>query len=317
MSEETPALAAQRIAEAEKLRHETEKLRHEAERERSIAAASHIALEREQLAHSYEKATDYACRVYRLSGAISPNSTQSCISIMTAWSRMYPGEPMELVINSPGGSVTDGLALYDELQRLLSPVPGWDHAGIADVLGDLAALGYDAEWTCLSAAEVGAPHLRERIFVVATLADTGRLGLRREHGDDAGTQGAGESEASQRQRLRTDAGARGEAVANANGTGQQGRHRELRPRGWGEPADAHGRIAQPRVGDDPDGPTARMDRRAFSGWPAGRGEPQHEWEPPRVARGVVNRSHRLRALGNAVVPAVGEVIGRYILETLW
>jgi DNA (cytosine-5)-methyltransferase 1 len=39
--------------------------------------------------------------------------------------------------------------------------------GIGTVLGDLAALGYDAEWHCISAASVGAPHLRERIWIVA------------------------------------------------------------------------------------------------------------------------------------------------------
>jgi DNA (cytosine-5)-methyltransferase 1 len=39
--------------------------------------------------------------------------------------------------------------------------------GMGDVLRDLAALGYDAEWECLPAAAVGAPHRRERIFVVA------------------------------------------------------------------------------------------------------------------------------------------------------
>jgi DNA (cytosine-5)-methyltransferase 1 len=31
----------------------------------------------------------------------------------------------------------------------------------------LASLGYDAEWQIVSAAAIGAPHLRERIFVVA------------------------------------------------------------------------------------------------------------------------------------------------------
>lgn len=35
------------------------------------------------------------------------------------------------------------------------------------VLSDLAALGFDAEWTVLSACAVGAPHTRERLFVVA------------------------------------------------------------------------------------------------------------------------------------------------------
>ena len=35
------------------------------------------------------------------------------------------------------------------------------------VLGDLANLGYDAEWTTVRASDVGAPHRRERVFVVA------------------------------------------------------------------------------------------------------------------------------------------------------
>jgi DNA (cytosine-5)-methyltransferase 1 len=39
--------------------------------------------------------------------------------------------------------------------------------GMGVVLGDLATIGYDAEWEVLSAADVGAPHLRERIWVLA------------------------------------------------------------------------------------------------------------------------------------------------------
>ena len=39
--------------------------------------------------------------------------------------------------------------------------------GLSTVLGDLAQSGYDAEWDCLPAAAVGAPHLRERIWIVA------------------------------------------------------------------------------------------------------------------------------------------------------
>ena len=39
--------------------------------------------------------------------------------------------------------------------------------GLGRVLGDLAALGYDAEWHCIPAAAVGAPHRRDRIWIVA------------------------------------------------------------------------------------------------------------------------------------------------------
>jgi DNA (cytosine-5)-methyltransferase 1 len=39
--------------------------------------------------------------------------------------------------------------------------------GIDRVLGDLAEGGYDAEWECIPAASVGAPHFRDRLFIVA------------------------------------------------------------------------------------------------------------------------------------------------------
>jgi DNA (cytosine-5)-methyltransferase 1 len=39
--------------------------------------------------------------------------------------------------------------------------------GLGRVLGDLAAVGFDAEWSVLSACAFGAPHTRERMFVVA------------------------------------------------------------------------------------------------------------------------------------------------------
>ena len=43
--------------------------------------------------------------------------------------------------------------------------------GLAVVLGDLAAIGYDAEWCCLSAGELGANHERDRIWIFARSND--------------------------------------------------------------------------------------------------------------------------------------------------
>ncbi len=39
--------------------------------------------------------------------------------------------------------------------------------GLSDVLGDLASLGYDAEWHCIPASYIGAPHRRDRIWIIA------------------------------------------------------------------------------------------------------------------------------------------------------
>jgi len=39
--------------------------------------------------------------------------------------------------------------------------------GLGDVLGELASLGYDAEWHRIPASSVGAPHPRERVWIMA------------------------------------------------------------------------------------------------------------------------------------------------------
>ena len=45
--------------------------------------------------------------------------------------------------------------------------PALTSRGLGIVLGDLAALGYDAKWCVLGASDVGAPHRRKRIWVLA------------------------------------------------------------------------------------------------------------------------------------------------------
>jgi DNA (cytosine-5)-methyltransferase 1 len=55
--------------------------------------------------------------------------------------------------------------------------------GLGSVLGDLASLGYDAEWGVLGADDAGAPHIRKRIWIVAN--------ANQKHGDN-GRHGAGE-----------------------------------------------------------------------------------------------------------------------------
>lgn len=49
----------------------------------------------------------------------------------------------------------------------LENVPGLVRGGLEHVLGDLAESGFDAEWDVLSAAEVGATQLRERLYILA------------------------------------------------------------------------------------------------------------------------------------------------------
>jgi DNA (cytosine-5)-methyltransferase 1 len=44
--------------------------------------------------------------------------------------------------------------------------------GLADVLGTLAAIGFDAQWHCIPASAVGAPHIRDRVFVIGHVPDS-------------------------------------------------------------------------------------------------------------------------------------------------
>jgi DNA (cytosine-5)-methyltransferase 1 len=70
----------------------------------------------------------------------------------------------------------------------VSAVLGPEFQRVAD---DLAALGYDIAWTCLRASDVGAPHRRERVFIVATdtTRQSGSVGLI--GGPDAAVSGTG------------------------------------------------------------------------------------------------------------------------------
>jgi site-specific DNA-cytosine methylase len=63
-------------------------------------------------------------------------------------------------------------------------------AAFEGILRDLASCGWDAEWDCVPAAAVGAPHLRDRVFLLA--ADASRVGVRLEPERDQRQGGANE-----------------------------------------------------------------------------------------------------------------------------
>lgn len=49
---------------------------------------------------------------------VTYSSVLTCIKMLDNWSRRYVGEPISLTFDSPGGSVFDGLHLYDFIQDL-------------------------------------------------------------------------------------------------------------------------------------------------------------------------------------------------------
>lgn len=168
------------------------------------------------------------------------------------------------------GELRPRYVLVENVADLLRGPEERPGAWFGRVLGDLAALGYDAEWHCIPAAAVDAPHIRDRVWLVA------HPNGRRLHqlGADAGNGGAVQAQGLERFVYR---GHRSESpVANADSLSLVG------------PAIARAKrdpwAAEPTVGRVVDG----------------------------VPRRVVQP--QLKALGNAVVPQIPELIGRAILE---
>lgn len=91
-----------------------------------------------------------------------------------------------------GGDGLDGerSGLWAEMRRIIGEVepqivfvensPMLTVRGLGDVLGELASMGYDATWGVLAAENAGAPHKRERIWIMADAReirlDAGRAG---------------------------------------------------------------------------------------------------------------------------------------------
>lgn len=95
-----------------------------------------------------------------------------CVDVITAG---FPCQPFSAAGSRLG--LDDERWLWPAIERIvrdvepsyviLENVGGVVRAGLAEVLHDLAQLGFDAEWGLLAAADVGAPHRRERFWLVA------------------------------------------------------------------------------------------------------------------------------------------------------
>ena len=169
--------------------------------------------------------------------------------------------------------------LWSEMARIIGEVqprhvfvensPLLIRRGLAVVLGDLAEMGFDAQWCRVSAENVGAPHKRDRIWIVAvSKVITERPGFC-------------PSESSNERRGRSSNG--GCEIPNSDGRGCQER---------GE--------SQPRWEKGPRGYKSNRCRKQRPGVPCWPAEP----DVGRVAHGVAHRVDRIRALGNGQIPAV-------------
>jgi DNA (cytosine-5)-methyltransferase 1 len=181
------------------------------------------------------------------------------------------------------GDIRPRYAIFENVTNLLTGDGGdW----FKRVLWDISSVGYDAEWHCIPASAIGAYHHRDRVWIVAY-----------PNGDD---RRGGDSSKSQRRNAWLEPWGSGEGQLDtethknmADSDSERGCSRDSKRQDAGD------------AGKSPI--LTRDDIRRVGPWDA-------EPNVGRVANGVPARSHRLRCLGNAVVPQIPELIGRQIME---
>jgi DNA (cytosine-5)-methyltransferase 1 len=239
--------------------------------------------------------------------------------------------------------IADGIRILRPKLCFFENVEGHISLGLREVIGELESIGYKSSWGIFSAAEVGAPHQRKRVFILAVSNSLGgAAGLSRSLAwnerfagvsDNGGGEGCGEL---------ADAPSAGHS-ANAGGICR-----------------SEGEAQRQNV--------SQLEHCSTTPWPSRPGQPQHGWEPPRVvgnarvqepcrlssgsdrsdvatawessgrqaqpalgrdADGTAgglgyaelqvscdNRTDELRLLGNGVVPATAERAFRILMEEI-
>jgi len=157
--------------------------------------------------------------------------------------------------------------LIDEIRpryAIIENVAALRSRGLGEVLRSLSEIGYDAEWHCIPASAVGAPHQRDRIWIVAYPTSGRCEGMYDRHTKSIN------------------------AIASSPNVADAARQRSQQC----------GRLQLTE---------SSLKERYLHYWSV-------EPDVGRVADGIPNRTHRLKQLGNAVVPQIPELIGHAIME---
>jgi len=305
---------------------------------------------------AYSEIEEYACALLAArmeSGHLDPAPIWSdlktfpfrefhgCVDILSGG---YPCQPFSAAGKRRGTDdprhlwpyIADGIRLCQPSICFFENVEGHITLGLRDVLGDLERLGYQATWGIFSASEVGAPHQRKRVFILAHRKRSRLEGLFSEPRQSADAEFGqrcpsvwpsrpGEQQhawepprvvANAHRRGLEGAGAKRGRAEDAVGSDRESsevmadssvidRQRGAARTGWRNRSeiDAAGgdaeqqQQAEPSLGGDPDGAAGRLDYADLS-----------------IA--CHNRTDELRLLGNGVVPATAALAFRTLLTQL-
>jgi DNA (cytosine-5)-methyltransferase 1 len=211
----------------------------------------------------------------------------------------YPCQPFSTAGKRLGAD--DDRHLWPEFMRLVDELrPAWvigenvaGHIsmGLDDVLSDLEGSGYACRSFVVPACAVDAQHRRDRVWTVAHASQAGlHIGV-----VQPGICNEAECQKERPAAVMGGEARRGQVLADAECGGRPG---PWEPFFASNPAQGgKGQATQP------------FDGRVYAKW---RAEP----DVGRVAYGVSGRVDRLKALGNAVVPQIPELIGRAILQQM-
>ena len=151
-------------AEARKADAEAERFSQEARRFAADADMRELDRAKAQRTEQDELAGNRFHHVYAFTEQVSKNTAEACIKQLTTWMRQDTGCPIEIIFNSPGGSVVDGLALYDFIGQVraaghvvttTSIGMAASMAGILLQAGDRRIMGREA-WLLIHEASFGA-----------------------------------------------------------------------------------------------------------------------------------------------------------------
>ena len=208
--------------------------------------------------------------------------------------------------------------LVENSRNLLAVSRG---SAFAEILSDLAESGYDAEWDCIPAVAAGAPHERDRLWLIAYRAEfDGALA----HGHDgrsldairAGRDAVRDGGASVADAYGKRSRRQPHPAAGHERDGDDARRKEASRR----IAERRSHVANPASvrHEESRQPLFAEHSASLAEWSAAQSLDAGWWstEPDvgRVAHGIPSRVDRLRCVGNAVVPQVVEWIGRRIIE---